>query len=211
MKNVIKYSRTIFFLWVALFLLLATNSFAEDVPNKYKQPIAFSHKTHALKNEVPCEYCHIYARRSLVSGIPPVRTCYGCHATIEGTTEKQQEEIKKVVAYWESQTPIPWKKIYDVPDFVHFSHKRHIQVGFDCVNCHGDVSKLDEINMGNMQQELGMGWCLDCHAALHPTVDGKVTGPKRITRGSPRLIENVTAKQPNGTLRGSKDCFICHK
>jgi len=207
-----KYSTAIFSLSVALFILLATDSFAEGSSGgEYKQPIAFSHKTHALKNEVPCEFCHIYARRSLASGIPPVRTCFGCHETIEGTTEQQKAEISKVIAYWEDQKVIPWKKIHDVPDFVYFSHKRHIKVGFDCTNCHGDVSKLDEINMGNLQQELSMGWCLTCHKEKHPSVDGIIKGANRITRGSPRMAENVTEKQPNGFIQGSKDCFVCHK
>ena len=36
------------------------------------QPIAFSHKIHAGDNQIDCQYCHIYARRTNSSGVPPV-------------------------------------------------------------------------------------------------------------------------------------------
>ncbi len=177
---------------------------------EFTQPIKFSHKTHAGTNKVPCEFCHIYARRSLVSGIPPVRTCVGCHSMVKGTEPWQQKEIKKVLKYWEEQRPIEWKKIHDVPDFVNFSHKRHIQIGFDCTQCHGDVTKIEEWTMDNMKQPLAMGWCVKCHMTQHPTANGKIAGPARPTRGAPAVSEAV-AQQPDGVISGSRDCFICHK
>ena len=43
------------------------------------QPIEFSHKIHAGDNGVPCQYCHIYARRSTSAGVPSVNKCVNCH------------------------------------------------------------------------------------------------------------------------------------
>ena len=189
-----------------LMLFLPLTLSAED----FRQPIDFSHKTHAGVNKIPCEFCHIYARQSASSGIPPVVTCYHCHSVISGTEDKQKKEIEKLLGYWERQQPIPWKKIHDVPDFVHFSHKRHIKVGFDCTECHGDISKLDIITMDDMKADLSMGWCVDCHIEKHPSSKGKVIKPARETRGGP-VIKNAKTIQPDGTLQGSKDCFICHK
>ena len=47
-----------------------------------EQPIAFSHKVHAGENEIPCQYCHIYARRSISAGVPSVNKCVGCHQSV---------------------------------------------------------------------------------------------------------------------------------
>ena len=192
-------------------VLLALGVFSTPVmANEFEQPIKFSHKTHAGTNEIPCEFCHIYARRSISSGIPPVKTCQGCHQVVQGTEDWQKKEIAKVIKHWDDQTPIKWKKIHDVPDFVNFSHKRHIKIGFDCTQCHGDVTKIEEWTLDNMKQELSMGWCVKCHQTQHQTTNGKIAGPVRKTRGAPP-ISQASAKQPDGVISGSKDCYVCHK
>ena len=88
-----------------------------------KQPIEFSHKIHAGDNEIPCLYCHAQARRSTVAGVPSVYKCVGCHRVIA----KDRPQISKVMGYWENGEPIPWIKVHDLPDFVYFPHKRHVQ------------------------------------------------------------------------------------
>ena len=192
-------------------VLLAMGVFSTPVmAGEFTQPIKFSHKTHAGTNDIPCEFCHIYARRSISSGIPPVRTCYGCHQVVQGTEDWQKEEIAKVIKHWEEKTPIKWKKVHDVPDFVHFSHKRHIKIGFDCTQCHGDVTKIEEFSFDNMKQQLSMGWCVSCHATQHQTANGKIAGPVRKTRGAPPISQGA-ATQPDGVISGSKDCYVCHK
>lgn len=195
---------------LTLFAVAIVLPWGELRATEFEQPVKFSHKTHAGTNEIPCEFCHIYARRSTVSGIPPMRTCYGCHQVVAGTEEWQQKEIQKVLKYWEDKQPIPWKKVHDVPDFVAFSHKRHIQVGFDCTQCHGDVTKVEEWNFETMQQQLSMGWCVKCHTTKHPAANGKIAGPARMTRGAAPTGQ-ASAKQPDGVISGSQDCFICHK
>ncbi|MDH5559514.1 MAG: cytochrome c family protein [Deltaproteobacteria bacterium] len=180
------------------------------VAEDFQQPIAFSHKTHASDNKVPCEFCHIYARRSNSSGIPPLVTCNQCHSVIKGTKDDQKKEIKKIEEYWNKKQPVPWKKIHDLPDFVHFSHKRHVQAGFDCTECHGEISNLDVITMDDMKADLSMGWCVDCHKKEHITSGDKVIGQVRETRGGP-VVQNAPQPKQDGTLQGSKDCYICHK
>ena len=86
------------------------------------QPIKFSHKIHAGDNLIPCQYCHIYARRSQVSGVPPVQICIGCHKLVATNLS----EVKKLATFWKEKKPIPWVKIHDVPDFVRFIHQKHI-------------------------------------------------------------------------------------
>ncbi len=194
------------FIIIMLFGVISMDLFADE----FKQPVEFSHKTHADTNEIPCEFCHTYARRSINSGAPSMQNCNGCHSVIKGSDEKKQEEIRKVAEFWNNQKSIPWKKIHDVPDFVIFSHKRHIQAGFDCSECHGNIDQLDVITTQSMITDLSMGWCVKCHDKPHPSVDGKIISASRKTRGG-KIIKEVLIPDHNDSLSGSKDCYICHK
>jgi hypothetical protein len=132
------------------------------------QPIEFPHNIHVKINKINCMYCHTYARRSKVAGIPPTSKCMGCHKVI--ATDK--ERIKKLTKYWENKEPPPWKKVHDVPDFVHFTHEKHLKkFVFDrdypvenvkeiCAFCHGDVQNM---TVAHKVKPLNMGWCKNCH------------------------------------------------
>lgn len=120
------------------------------------QPINFSHKIHAGDNKIPCLYCHVFAERSRVSGVPNVQRCMGCHKVIK----TDSPEIQKVAAYWDKQEPIPWVKVHNLPDHVYFPHKRHVRAGVECMNCHGDIASMSRVERVS---PLKMGWCLSCH------------------------------------------------
>ena len=123
------------------------------------QPINFSHKIHAGDFEIPCMYCHVQARRSITAGVPSVSKCVGCHSQV--ATERPQ--IRKLMNYWDNKEPIPWIKVHDLPDFVHFSHKRHVAAGLECQTCHGPVETMEVISR---EAPLKMGLCLQCHKQL---------------------------------------------
>ena len=120
------------------------------------QPIAFSHRIHAGDNEIPCLYCHVQARRSPSAGVPSVNKCMGCHAEV--ATDRPQ--IRLLTNYWETKEPIAWVKVHDLPDFVHFTHKRHVAAGIECQTCHGPVETMDVVSR---EAPLKMGLCLNCH------------------------------------------------
>ncbi len=137
----------------------------KDVP----QPILFPHNTHVRDNGINCMYCHTYARRSKVAGIPPLSKCMGCHTVI--ATDK--ERIKTLTKYWKEGKPPPWKKVHDVPDYVHFTHEKHLKrfvfdnEGMDvdrvsevCAFCHGEVR---EMTVAIKNKPLNMGFCRRCH------------------------------------------------
>ncbi|MDX1569766.1 MAG: cytochrome c3 family protein [Xanthomonadales bacterium] len=124
------------------------------------QPIEFSHKVHAGDNQIPCQYCHIYARRSTSAGVPSVNKCINCHKSMETTSA----ELDKLFAYWREREPIPWIKVHDLPDFVYFPHKRHVAAEVDCAECHGDVAGMARVSR---VAPLQMGWCRDCHKKNH--------------------------------------------
>ncbi len=205
------------FLYFLVGLAGGSNQPAEtSQPSEFSQPIEFSHKTHIEKGGVPCEFCHIYARRSINSGAPAMASCFGCHRVIPGSDEdpqkaiKNQDAIKKLLEFQPKGESIPWKKIHDVPDFVHFSHKRHIQIGFDCTECHGEINQHDFLSTETMVTDLSMGWCMKCHREGRQTVDGKIAGPVRETRGG-TIMAKAAAQHPDGTILGATDCYTCHK
>ncbi len=124
--------------------------------------------------------------------------------------KKIQTAIKKLLEFKPTGESIPWKKIHDVPDFVYFSHKRHIQVGFDCTECHGNIEQYDILSMQTMITDLSMGWCMKCHIEGRQAINGKIVDPVRKTRGGP-IVNQALAQLTDGVLAGSKDCYTCHK
>ncbi len=141
---------------MAIALALGAFFWTKSSSRPPSQPIAFSHKVHAGENKIPCLYCHAYARRSPAAGVPSVERCMGCHKI----TGLGKPEVEKIHAFWEQKQPIPWVRVYRLPDFVYFSHKRHILKAVPCQSCHGEVEKMDEVAA---LRRLEMGWCLGCH------------------------------------------------
>jgi hypothetical protein len=128
-----------------------------------EQPIAFPHDLHAgPANQIPCMYCHSSADRSVDAGIPAVQVCAGCHAPVGGAPlfRPESPEIQKLIAYWREQRPIPWVRIYDLPDHAHFPHMRHVNAGLQCQECHGPVETMPVVTK---EAPLTMGWCVECH------------------------------------------------
>lgn len=128
------------------------------------QPVAFSHKVHVDKG-IDCLYCHSNAPRGEEASIPSVEKCIGCHRVVDGSTPQAQAEIAKIRDAWERGVPLRWEKKTDLPDFVYFSHRPHIQAGVSCVQCHGDVGSTA---MPPRNFNMTMGFCLDCHRQQSP-------------------------------------------
>ncbi len=129
-----------------------------------EQPIAFSHKSHAGENEIDCQYCHTYARRSEIAGIPSVSKCMNCHLNLNSDSP----EIAKLTEYYDEEKPIEWVRVYDLPDHVWFSHKRHIAKDVECRTCHMAVETYEvQTRMINYR----MKFCLDCHQENDASTD----------------------------------------
>jgi hypothetical protein len=196
-------------------VLTVTFGVAANAADKVEQPIEFPHDVHTAKMGINCMYCHTYARRSRVAGIPPLRKCMGCHQSIESVKDKPR--IKQLFAYWEKKEAIPFKKVHDLPDFVRFTHERHIQrfyfqlgrpVEEVCGYCHGNVKGM---TVAEKVEPLSMGWCIACHQKDHPnTAVAALTAaakpfPRMGVAGSPTVGENAE------TSHGANDCWQCHK
>lgn len=142
-----------FLLFVCLLLLVFGHYY---YPPAAPQPIPFSHHIHVSTKKLNCFFCHPYATVSDHAGLPPVEKCYLCHRVIAS----KFWPIAKVVDHYDQSKPIPWVRVYRVPDFVHFSHQAHLAKRFDCGQCHGNVAEMDRIGL---RQKIDMNWCITCH------------------------------------------------
>lgn len=125
------------------------------------QPIKFSHKVHAGDNKIDCKYCHTTAEFSKSAGIPAMELCMNCHVLVREGTNSGKFEIAKVVEANETQKPVTWIRLHNLPDHVFFSHAQHVGVAkVDCQKCHGAVQ---EMNIMKQASDLSMGWCINCH------------------------------------------------
>jgi len=129
-----------------------------------QQPIGFSHKVHAGDFKVACEYCHSYARRAAVAGIPSVQRCMGCHKI----TAADKPEVQKLQNHWNQKQPIQWVKVTSMPDFVFFEHWPHVRAGVKCQTCHGPIETMEETVQVNA---LDMNECLACHRKQKASID----------------------------------------
>jgi Zn ribbon nucleic-acid-binding protein len=121
-----------------------------------EQPIQFSHERHVAGNGIDCRYCHTSVEDSRFAGIPPTKTCMNCHSEIFSNSPY----LEPVRASFNTNTPIRWNRVHDLPDFVYFNHSIHVNKGVGCTTCHGQVDRMPLMWQENTLQ---MEWCVDCH------------------------------------------------
>lgn len=122
------------------------------------QPIAFNHRKHA-ENNIGCQTCHAFASRSARAGMPSILICSRCHEDVVYlSTEK-----KKLLTYARTGAEIPWRRVYEVPHHVLFSHKRHVVAAkLACPACHGEVTTMS-LPLTKPTTVLSMDACIECH------------------------------------------------
>ena len=106
----------------------------------------------------------------------------------------------------DTNTPVSWVKVHNLPDFVFFSHAQHVGVGkLDCKVCHGDVGSMDRVKQVS---DLSMGWCVNCHRETkvqfvdNAFYDKYKELHKKLKEGK---IDKVTVENIGGL-----DCMKCH-
>ncbi len=128
------------------------------------QPVSFSHKVHAGDNLIGCTYCHAYAERAPLAGIPSMARCQGCHQYVG----EDKPAVRAVLEAFERGERIEWVRVHRVPDHVYFTHERHVAAGIACAECHGPVETMESVRQ---VAPLTMGWCLDCHEKKQASTD----------------------------------------
>lgn len=127
------------------------------------QPLPFSHKDHAGTLKVPCKMCHPSPNPGESMTIAPPSVCMQCHSAIKSDSPA----IQKLAQYVSQGRPVPWVRIYEIPAWVDFSHRAHIEAKNTCGDCHGKVAERDVLYR---EVDLNMGTCMDCHAGKQASV-----------------------------------------
>ena len=143
----------------ALLAVYIRSDFYSRVRDPLSQPIPFSHERHVAGNGMDCRYCHTSVENAAFAGIPATETCMTCHSQVlAGTTL-----IQNIQTSWDTDKPIVWTRVNDLPDYVFINHSIHISKGVGCDTCHGPVNQM---RLTWREHPLQMEWCLDCHR--HP-------------------------------------------
>lgn len=175
------------------------------------QPVAFSHATHVDQIGMDCRYCHSAVEKAWYSNVPSAATCMNCHNQVLPNDPR----LALVRESFQTGQPIPWVQIHKVPDYVYFNHSVHVNRGVSCVECHGQINKMDEVYHA---KPLSMSFCLDCHrnpaARLRP--------PERITEldwkwnDDPKVAAEL--QKANGEkfardwkVESLQNCSACHR
>jgi hypothetical protein len=130
----------------------------EKVPgDPVAQPIAYSHKTHVALG-LKCQSCHTIPGDGFQAAYPKEAFCMGCHTSVK----KDSPEIQRLARFVAEKKPVPWNRIYQVPDIVWFSHAVHVrEAKVDCGVCHGEVARREVLFK---EKSTGMQACMECHA-----------------------------------------------
>lgn len=199
-------SKPVIFLVIFLFTAIAfkaviTGLFSIGVQKNYapKQPIAFSHKIHAGQYEIDCNYCHTGVQKSKNANIPSPNICMNCHSSIK----TDSKEIQKIYAAVETNTPIEWVRVHNLPDLAYFNHSQHVNVGgVECQTCHGPIEEMDVVRQHSL---LTMGWCIDCHRKTDLNTKGNEYYDKLVELHDSES-KNAMKVEDNGGL----ECAKCH-
>lgn len=131
------------------------------MPEPVEQPISFSHKTHAGA-KMTCDTCHPGGGKGVTMGIPQSASCMVCHKTVKSDSPA----IRKLAALAKKRRPVDWVRVYQIPDFVKFSHRDHLASGNDCEACHGPVASRDQLAR---EHDISQNGCLACHTPRNVT------------------------------------------
>jgi predicted CXXCH cytochrome family protein len=131
-------------------------------------PISFSHYVHTKEHKIKCQNCHRGVERQARAEIPNIKICAVCHSRL---INPSSEKEKKIYEYVKENKTIPWKVYYNVPDYVYFSHRRHVKLGkLDCTTCHGDMREQTSPELKNFSP-VKMQFCFQCHEDKKITTD----------------------------------------
>lgn len=175
------------------------------------QPVSFSHAVHVDQVGLDCRYCHHAVEKSWYSNVPASSTCMNCHNQVLATDPR----LALVRESFQTGKSIPWVQVHKVPDYVYFNHSVHVRRGVSCVECHGQINKMEEVYHA---KPLSMSFCLECHRnpseRLRPldkitdlnwkwSEDPKIEAQLRKTNGD-KIVHDWA-------IQTSQSCSACHR
>ena len=211
------------FCWLCYTMYDSATSLGRQQGYAPEQPIKFSHEVHAGINMIDCKYCHSGAEKGKTAVIPSINVCMNCHFNIQemspGTAgyppEDYTPEIKKIyefagfdpenLVYNKEAKPVEWIKIHNLPDHVYFNHSQHVNVaGLECQTCHG---KIQEMKVVEQVENLGMGWCINCHRETEVKFSNAFYSDYRELQ---EKMQNGEIDMVHASDIGATECQKCH-
>jgi hypothetical protein len=113
------------------------------------QPVPYSHRLHAGDLKIQCATCHTNPDPGEAMTMSKPEVCGKCHAG------KYDHQIR-------------WVRVYEVPSFVFFSHRAHLNANNTCRECHGPVEQRAQLSR---ETDLTMGGCMNCHRQKKASLD----------------------------------------
>ena len=162
-----------------------------------------------------CRYCHNTVERAGHAAIPPTATCGNCHGGSRttkgerdlGIVHAESTLLKPIRVSLESNDPVLWERVHDLPDFVYFNHSAHVNKGVSCVSCHGRIDKMEIVTQ---VEPLSMKWCLDCHRNPTPNIrDPKLVTQLDFVPENPEEYHKKWAAKLN--VNPNVNCSTCHR
>jgi hypothetical protein len=187
------------------FYLLNRSPYWTNVGVTLDQPVPFSHKHHAGDLGIDCRFCHTTVDKSWYAGMPDTQTCMTCHSQIW----KDSPMLAPVRASYNSNTPLRWNRVNEIPEFVYFNHSIHVSKGVGCSSCHG---RVDEMPITWKSVDMEMQWCLACHR--HP--EGQLRPLAQVykmdwTPPKNPVVGAALAKARDIRKDHLTDCSACHR
>ena len=146
------------------FLSLSFARAAQDKQEAPRQPVEFNHRLHAGAMKLQCKTCHPNPDPGDMMGLPEISTCMQCHSAIP----PKNAAMQKLQAFAKQNRDVDWVRVYQIPSYVSFSHRAHLQAGAPCQTCHGAVAERIALSK---EKDISMGVCMDCHRAKQASID----------------------------------------
>ena len=135
--------------------------------NAVTQPIRYNHNLHLEEAEMDCIDCHQYYESNESAGLPSTEDCSVCHSELLGDIPEE----KKLFELIENEVELNWKRIFQMPKHVFFSHRRHIILAqLECDDCHGNMKELTSPPQ-KRNNKINMEFCMDCHETQNVSND----------------------------------------
>jgi hypothetical protein len=173
-------------LLVSLVLRAQSPPLPPGTPRAPVQPLPYSHKQHVALS-LPCRMCHVNPDAGKLMTYPPAAACMTCHATVAA----DRPAIQKLSAFAAEGKPIPWVRVYQVPDYVYWEHGPHLAARVTCEECHGPVAERDVLAQEtNVVTMLG---CRTCHDKRQVFTDCAACH-------EPRQLVNSQVREPANSI-----------
>ena len=169
------------------------------------QPVPYSHAKHVGELGLDCRYCHSTIDTA-GAAVPTSQTCMNCHNQIKPNSP----DLALIRESFQTGKSVPWVHVHVMPSFVFFDHSIHVNRGISCVECHGNVNRMDVVTQ---MKPMSMGFCLDCHRdpASHVREKADIFNLDSKTIAQAQGIDAARKFVHDWKIKPPQSCSGCHR